>query len=312
MSRSSSRSAGLANAPKSQEDTAIDAAVERRLGDLRAARVIAAEATLAKNKDRLVAAQLGEQTAARNLSLYEWSGNKTALLEARSELTIATSLVEDGERELARVKARHDPGHVEAMRQLVIAERELENFQSTLDPLLCEISELAQAMASSFNAVKERISTQGSLRNEQNRARKQLGLEPQRAATPSVDLLLGAAILRGLQAAGFPAFDWRDYDPTRVAPLPIPIPGLKAVLEPTAPFEERRKKWNASQAAQAAQADAINEREAQAREQRARDEAQERFDDQTRRLADARGKADARDWATSRDIVRALTGGPKS
>jgi hypothetical protein len=305
------RSAGVAHASKSQEDTAIDTAVERRLGDLRAARVIAAEATLAKNKDRLAAAQLAEQTAARNLQLYDWDGNRKAVLAAREELTFATALVEDAERELARTRARHDPGHVEAMRQLVIAERELENFQSTLDPLLCEISDLARAMAAEFNAVKERISTQGSLRSEQNRMRKKLGLAEQRASSPGVDLLIGAAILRGLQAAGFPAFDWRDYDPTRVAPLPLPIPGLKAVLEPEGPSEERRKKWNASQAAHAAQADAINAREAHERKQKAQDEAQERFDDQTRRMDEARGKAHARDWATSREIVQALTG-PKS
>lgn len=232
---------------------AVDAAAERRLGQLRDKRIAAAEATLAKARERLAAAQQADERAARSLGMDDWDGSRKAVLAAKEEVTYATALREDAERQLERAKARHTSAQVKSMRALVTAERAAATFGADIEPDRARITDLAREMALAIRSLWERIGMQHSHFAAQRHALDELGQPTDGVVTsvPSPHYLAGEAIARGLQAVGFAAYDFKDCDPTAASRPKIPLPGAQAVLADPKDHEARNARWQASLHAEA-------------------------------------------------------------
>lgn len=259
-----------ASASTNTEPTAIDAAAELLLGGMKARRIDAAEKALASAKQRLADAQAAHEQAAENLGRHEYAGSRTRVLEAREEMEVATSLVENAERQLTKAKGRHPPEARAAADRLVAAQRGANTLRADIDPVLEEIDQLAGELIARFHIIAARVSRQAAFRSEQRRASEALGLPFTEGSVnvPDAALLCAESVLKACRRIGMDPWAWEDIKPSVVIPRTHAIPASRAFVVDPIEHQQRVNRHMSSLHQQALENDVVNRAALRQREQR--------------------------------------------
>lgn len=194
------------------DDTAIEAAAERFLADLRAKRVAKAESDLAVARDRLAKAQADSEQAAANYAQHPWDGNRKAVLAAREEVELVSALAEHAERALAKARERFPRDVRERAIARVRAEREWQGIRAKREAIEAKLADATGALVAAVREMNDLVMAQAGLALELRHSKEAF---EGRAfdhdyPTPDPTRLAGGAIADACRDAKYSPYDFRS------------------------------------------------------------------------------------------------------